>query len=64
MQILKYLWAIILGIFYVIYAVSAISDIIACIRLKEEPATSTILFILGTFIFGFFASFIYWVVTL
>lgn len=64
MQILKYLWAIILGIFYIIYAISAVSDIIVCYKTKQEPATSTILFILGTFIFAFLASFIYWVVTL
>lgn len=60
----KYLWIALLGLIYILYAGSAISDIITAIRYKEEISRSTIVFIVGNYVILSLVSFIWWVVTL
>lgn len=60
----KYLWIALLGLIYILYAGSAISNIVTAIRYKEEIERSTIVFIVGNYVILGLVSFIWWVVTL
>jgi hypothetical protein len=60
----KYLWIGLIGLIYILYAGSAISDIVTAIRYKEEISRSTIVFIISNYVIIGLVSFIWWVVTL